>query len=145
MLETHPQRNHITIVLLPLAKEVMHRYATIPLKIEELRAFCGRTIIAEFGFKNVDFSYLHGMDDLWYLRQLWLRKDYNKNKLISALSEEDDDDDDLNHAVQINKYYQSEDIRNADGESLCIEGYSDLFQRVKQLRLQLSRIVLETE
>ena len=40
MLESHPQRHELTVVLVPLAKEVMMGYDNIPLPVTELAERC---------------------------------------------------------------------------------------------------------
>ena len=40
MLETYPGRNRLTVVLLPLAKEVLSGYGNIPIKVNELAKYC---------------------------------------------------------------------------------------------------------
>ena len=40
MLETYPDRKNLTVVLLPLAKEVLSHYGNIPIKVNELEKCC---------------------------------------------------------------------------------------------------------
>ncbi len=55
MLETHPQKAQLNIVLLPLAKEVIWGYENIPLPVKELAEKCNE-LKESFGFKSFDLS-----------------------------------------------------------------------------------------
>ena len=50
MLDTHPQKANLTVVLLPLAKEVMASYGNVPLLLPELKRQCQERLIDTHGF-----------------------------------------------------------------------------------------------
>ena len=71
MLETYPERGNLTVILLPLAKEVLSSYGNIPIKVAQLTKEC-EVYKEKFGFLAFDLTLLKD-DDLWYLRQLELK------------------------------------------------------------------------
>ena len=70
MLAKYPGRSELTVVILPLAKEVFASFGNIPIKTAELAKEC-EAYRRKFGFKKFDLSLLKN-DDLWYIRQLEL-------------------------------------------------------------------------
>ena len=83
MLETYSERNKLTVVLLPLAKEVLSSYGNIPLKVNDLAKVCEQ-FKEQFGLKHFDLSMLES-DNLWYIHQLELDDDNLKQRLISEI------------------------------------------------------------
>ena len=83
MLATHPNKNKLTIVLLPLAKEALLGYGNIPISVKELAKFCEK-LKDKFGFHQFDLSLLNH-DDLWYIRQLDLEDENLKTRLVTDI------------------------------------------------------------
>ena len=66
MLATYPTRHELTVILLPLAKEVLSSFGNIPIDVNSLEKECEQ-YQKMFGLKTFDLSLLKG-DSLWYLR-----------------------------------------------------------------------------
>ena len=84
MLDEHPHKSKLTIVLLPLAKEVLESFANVPILISDLKREYQRKVVS-FGFKSINFSLLND-DNLWYIRQLELDSKL-KDKILSIVSQ----------------------------------------------------------
>ena len=69
MLENHPQKSNLDIVLLPLAKEFLGSFGNVPILVSKLKKEYKKRVVKECGFNSIDFSMLKG-DNLWYLKQL---------------------------------------------------------------------------
>jgi hypothetical protein len=59
----------LTVILIPLAKEVLTSFGNVPVLVEDLKRECQEKVVGTFGFKKVDYSQLND-DNLWYIRQM---------------------------------------------------------------------------
>lgn len=90
MLDTHKQKSQLTVVLIPLAKEVFSSYGNVPVLVESLKRECQEKVVRNFGFKQVDYTLLND-DNLWYLKQMEVGQDVKQRYLAMAEPVKDGD------------------------------------------------------
>ena len=71
MLDTHPQKAKLNVVLLPLARDALNTYSSVPQLVNHLKLHAEEMIKTKFAFKSVDYSFLND-DNLYYVKQLEL-------------------------------------------------------------------------
>ena len=83
MLDTHPQKSKLTVVLVPLATEVLSLYGNIPIPLSQKKVEFEKHMVRDHGFRAIDYSLLD--DGLYYIKQLEIVSEA-KDRLLSNIS-----------------------------------------------------------
>lgn len=66
-LQSHPKRQDITFVFVPLAKEVFYTAGNIPVSVEDFESY-SLDLKAKYGFGKFDFSQIKALGNSWFLK-----------------------------------------------------------------------------
>ena len=129
-LDSHPQKGELTIVLLPLAREVLSSFGNVPLLVHDLKRELAEYAVREKGFKAVNFDHLLD-DNLWYLRAIQPTDPALKESFLERVGQVADGD----HVPVIKQLCQDRRDQGAQGEdAVCLENYTEVFLRSVELK-----------